>query len=280
MNFINTIKEMQNLSTTWQLEGQHIGFVPTMGNLHAGHLSLVKKASEVCDKVVVSIFVNPLQFDDGQDFARYPRTIEEDQEELSAHKVDAVFVPDEQELYPLGKETTTKVEVPGISNILEGASRAGHFVGVTTVVNKLFNIVQPHIAVFGEKDFQQLHIIRQMVSDLNIPVEIIGMPTAREVDGLAMSSRNNRLDSARREIAPVLHQVLDEMREKILQGRADVPVLKQSALEQLSKAGFEPDYIELRDATNLQEPTDNTTERVILAAARLGEIRLIDNLRV
>ena len=280
MKFIDTISEMQLLSSSWQLEGQRIGFVPTMGNLHAGHLGLVEKAIEECDKVVVSIFVNPLQFNDVQDFDKYPRTLDADKEKLSAMKVDALFVPGEQQLYPQGKDGTSKVEVPVLSGILEGASRAGHFMGVTTVVNKLFNIVQPDIAVFGEKDFQQLLIIRQMVADLNMPVHIIAMPTAREADGLAMSSRNNRLDSEQRETASLLYQTLQEIREEILEGNNELEALRQLALKQLEKAGFVPDYIELRDAANLQLPDDNTVERVILAAAHLGNIRLIDNLRI
>ena len=280
MKQIDTIKDMQLLSSAWHREGQRIGFVPTMGNLHAGHLGLVEKASQECDKVVVSIFVNPLQFDEDQDFAKYPRTLDEDREKLSALNVDVVFIPGEQELYPEGKEATTKVEVPGLSEILEGASRAGHFVGVTTVVNKLFNIVQPDEAVFGEKDFQQLMIIRQMVSDLNLPVEIIGMPTAREDDGLAMSSRNNRLAPEQREVAALFYQVLQEMREGVLKSDENIATLKQLAFERLTKAGFVPDYIELRDAETLLEPEEQTKVQVILAAVRLGDIRLIDNLRI
>ena len=279
MKLIDSINEMQFLSSDWKLDDQRIGFVPTMGNLHAGHLSLVEKARAECDKVVVSIFVNPLQFDDGQDFSKSPRTLDDDKEKLSALNIDAVFVPEESELYPQGKDATSKVEVPGISIILEGASRAGHFVGVTTVVNKLFNIVQPDVALFGEKDFQQLLIIQQMVADLNMPVDIISMPTAREADGLAMSSRNNRLAKAQRETAPLLHQALQELRKEILEG-GDFPSAKQLAFEQLTAAGFKPDYIELRDAITLGEVSAETKEKVILAAAQLGDIRLIDNLRV
>ena len=280
MKLIDTIKEMQLLSAAWQVEGLRIGFVPTMGNLHAGHLSLVKKASEECDKVVVSIFVNPLQFDEGQDFSRYPRTLDEDKDKLSRLNVDAVFIPDEQALYPQGKESITRVEVPGLSSLLEGASRAGHFVGVTTVVNKLFNIVQPDMAVFGEKDFQQMLVVQQMVDDLNMPVHIIGMPIARESDGLAMSSRNNRLTAEQREIAPLLYQTLQGIRDELLEESKDVGELKELAVEQLQKAGFEPDYLELRDAMSLAEADLDTQDKVILIAARLGQIRLIDNLRV
>lgn len=277
---IDAIQEMQLLSAAWQLDGQRVGFVPTMGNLHAGHLGLVEKAMDECDKVVVSIFVNPLQFNDDQDFAKYPRTLDEDRDKLAALKVDAVFIPDEQALYPQGQQATTKVEVPGLSGLLEGASRAGHFTGVTTIVNKLFNIVQPDIAVFGEKDFQQLLIIQKMVADLNMPVHVMGLPTAREADGLAMSSRNSRLTAEQRETAPLLYQTLQAMRQALLEGNADIDGLKRLAFEQLQKAGFEPDYVELRDARTLLEVDGQTRDKVILLAAWLGEIRLIDNIRV
>lgn len=280
MKMIDAIQEMQLLSASWQIDGQRVAFVPTMGNLHAGHLGLVEKARQECDKVVVSIFVNPLQFDDGQDFARYPRTLEADQQKLAALNIDALFIPDESSLYPQGKQATTKVDVPGLSALLEGASRAGHFSGVTTIVNKLFNIVQPDVAVFGEKDFQQLLIIKKMVADLNMPVHILGMPTAREADGLAMSSRNGRLSVTQREIAPLLYQTLQGLRDELLLANSDIVSLKRLAFEQLQKAGFEPDYLEVRDASSLLEVDENTSDRVILLAARLGEIRLIDNLRV
>ena len=280
MKFIDTIKEMQLLSAAWHLDRQRIGFVPTMGNLHAGHLGLVEKAKAECDKVVVSIFVNPLQFNDGQDFAGYPRTLDDDQEKLSALSIDAVFVPGENELYPQGKDATSKVEVPGISNILEGASRAGHFVGVTTIVNKLFNIIHPDVAVFGEKDFQQLLIIQQMVVDLNMPVNIVSMPTAREADGLAMSSRNSRLSTEQRKVAPLLYQALNDLRKEILKGKKDYLTVKQSAFNQLTSAGFKPDYIELRDAATLTEVGVEAKDKVLLAAVQLGDIRLIDNLRI
>lgn len=280
MKVIDSIKEMQLASAAWQLDGQRVGFVPTMGNLHPGHLGLVEKAREECDRVVVSIFVNPMQFDDGQDFANYPRTLDEDREKLSALDVDALFVPTEAQLYPQGRDTITRVEVPGLSGLLEGASRPGHFTGVTTVVNKLFNIVQPDVAVFGEKDFQQLLLIRHMVEDLNIPVHILGLPTRREADGLAMSSRNTRLTPVQRELAPLLYQSLQQIRCELQAGKQDFALLRQAAQQQLEKAGFVPDYIELRDARTLAETRPGTGESVILAAARLGDIRLIDNLRV
>jgi pantoate--beta-alanine ligase len=280
MKLIETIKEMQSLSAAWQRDGQRIGFVPTMGNLHAGHLSLVEEARSKADKVVASIFVNPMQFDDANDFSKYPRTLDDDKAKLSELGVAAIFIPDERELYPVGKEAITRVEVPAISEILEGASRAGHFVGVTTVVNKLFNIVTPDVALFGEKDFQQLLILQRMVADLNMPVRIIGLPTSREADGLAMSSRNTRLTAEQRHVAPVLYQSLQEIRQELLTANNDFTALQQRAFAQLSQAGFQPDYIELRDANTLLEPDPDCQERVVLAAASLGEIRLIDNLRI
>lgn len=272
---------MHSLSSSWQGQGQRIAFVPTMGNLHEGHLSLVDKAQQVGQKCVVSIFVNPLQFAEGEDFASYPRTLDDDLARLSQRGVvDAVFIPTDDELYPNGKEATTRVEVPGISAVLEGQSRSGHFSGVTTVVSKLFNIVQPDVAVFGEKDFQQLMIIRRMVADLNMAVEIVGMPTLREANGLAMSSRNRYLSESEREQASQLYQVLQSVRQQVLDGNADFPALEASACEQLKAAGFEPDYVAIRDASNLETANLATPDKVILAAARLGVPRLIDNLRV
>ena len=280
MKIIETIHDMQLLSASWQQDGLRIGFVPTMGNLHAGHLNLVQKAQAECDKVVVSIFVNPLQFNDSHDFSQYPRTLDDDTARLSELNIDAVFVPSEDEFYPEGKDNIPQVAVPRLANILEGASRAGHFVGMATVVKKLFDIIKPDVAIFGEKDFQQLLIVQQMVADLNIPVQIMGMPTTREADGLAMSSRNHRLSAEQRQIAPVLYQRLQAMREALLVGNEDSEELKRLAFEALQTAGFEPDYIEVRDAHSLAEIDSNTRQRVILAAALLGDIRLIDNLKV
>ena len=280
MNIIDTVAAMQRYASAWHQQGLRIGFVPTMGNLHAGHLSLVKKAQQVSDRVVVSIFVNPLQFDEMDDFAKYPRTLEADLDKLNILGVDAVFTPDEQALYPQGRETITHVEVPGLSTILEGEARPGHFVGVATVVCKLFNCVQPHVAVFGEKDFQQLLLIKRMIADLDMPVEIIGMPTEREADGLALSSRNGLLSAEQRQLAPALYQVLQQIREAILAGSSDYSRLEAEAEDRLRAGGFEPDYVAIRLVDNLAPASGSAGDKVILAAARVGETRLIDNLRI
>ena len=279
MNLITTIKEMQTLARQWRAAGQRIAFVPTMGNLHAGHLALVKQAAVGADRVVVSIFVNPLQFNERDDFTGYPRTLDADRQRLAGHPVDAVFAPDEAELYPAGRDATTRVEVPLLSDILEGASRPGHFRGVTTVVTKLFHCVLPDVALFGEKDFQQLLVIRRMVADLDFSVEIIGCPTVREPDGLAMSSRNARFSDEQRKRAPHLYRVLCAVRDRIRRGAGDFPALEQQANRDLVAAGLEPEYVAIRRAADLAEPRGGE-ELVIVAAARLGTTRLIDNLRV
>ncbi|MCW9024481.1 MAG: pantoate--beta-alanine ligase [Gammaproteobacteria bacterium] len=282
MQVIETIADLRKASGSCHKQGRSIGFVPTMGNLHAGHLSLVKQAVETCDLVVVSIFVNPLQFDQTSDLDAYPRTLEQDLAKLELAQADLVFVPCETELYPHGRDSITRVEVPGLSEILEGASRPGHFAGVTTVVAKLFQCVQADRAFFGEKDFQQLMLVRRMVDDLNMPVEIIAMPTTREDDGLAMSSRNRRLSLEQRRSAPILYQVLQELRQQLREGQSDYLNLAQQAENKLEKQGFNPDYVTVRYAIDLSVPEAGAdiNELVILAAARLGETRLIDNIRV
>ncbi len=279
MQQIQRPNEMQACAVGWQQAGQQIAFVPTMGNLHAGHLSLVEKAMEVADRVVVSIFVNPLQFNESSDFAAYPRTLDADLQQLAHYRVDAVFIPSETDLYPNGRENITGVEVPALSSMLEGASRPGHFRGVTTVVAKLFHLVQPQLAVFGEKDYQQLLVIRRMVADLNFPIEIIGRPTTREPDGLAMSSRNTRLTAAQRQKAPALYRSLLEVRDNIQAGAADFGQLEDKAMRDLRQQGMEPEYLCVRCARDLG-PGRAGEDLVIVAAARLGQIRLIDCLRV
>jgi len=280
MKTVASIDELRTLIRGWREAGLRIGFVPTMGNLHVGHLALLEEAARHCDRVLVSIFVNPLQFDQQNDLAAYPRTPEADIAQLKSIGVDALFNPDESSLYPHGREALTRVEVAGLSDILEGAARPGHFVGVATVVTKLFNCVQPDLAVFGEKDFQQMLIIRRLVADLNIPITIMGLPTVRESDGLAMSSRNQRLSRDEREIAPQLYRQLQGIREILLNGNSDYAALEQAATEQLQQLGFEPEYVAIRDADSLSDVNDPTQKMVILAAARLGHTRLIDNLRV
>jgi len=280
MQSVSSIDELRRVIRGWREAGLRTGFVPTMGNLHAGHLALLEEAAQHCDRVLVSIFVNPLQFDQQNDLAAYPRTPGADIARLESIGVDLLFSPDESSLYPHGREALTRVEVAGLSDILEGAARPGHFVGVATVVAKLFNCVQPDLAVFGEKDFQQLLIIRRLVADLNMPITIMGLPTVREADGLAMSSRNQRLSRDEREIAPQLYRQLQGIRERLLNGNDDYAALEQAATERLQQLGFEPEYVAIRDADSLSDINNATQNRVILAAARLGQTRLIDNLRV
>jgi pantoate--beta-alanine ligase len=251
-----------------------------MGNLHEGHLDLVRKARQLCDIVVVSIFVNPLQFGPSEDLDNYPRTLAADKEKLFSEGVQVLYAPAVEEIYPEGMECQTQVRVPDLSETLCGSSRPGHFDGVSTVVNKLFNIVQPHVAVFGEKDFQQLSIIRKMVKDLCLPVQIVGVATARDEDGLAKSSRNGYLSADQRHIAPLMHQTLNSCREAIACGFDNFLQLESHARMKLLRAGFEPDYFAVRDARTLRAVTPDTEEIAILAAARLGSTRLIDNVRL
>lgn len=260
--------------------GQSIAFVPTMGNLHEGHLNLVRKAGQLCDVVVVSIFVNPLQFGPTEDLDAYPRTLVADKEKLFAEGVQILYAPGVEEIYPEGMEAQTLVHVPELGETLCGQSRPGHFDGVTTVVNKLFNIVQPDVAVFGEKDFQQLSIVRKMVNDLCQPIQIVGVATTRDEDGLAKSSRNGYLTFEQRRIAPVLHQTLSNCREAIACGFDNFLQLESHARMKLLQAGFEPDYFAIRDARTLRIVNEDTEEIAILAAARLGPTRLIDNMRL
>jgi len=260
--------------------GQRIAFVPTMGNLHDGHLDLVRKARTLADVIVVSIFVNPLQFGPSEDLDAYPRTLAADKEKLFSEGVQVLFAPDVTEIYPEGMAAQTIVHVPDLGDTLCGSSRPGHFDGVTTVVSKLFNIVQPDVAVFGEKDFQQLSIVRRMVRDLCMPIEIVGVATARDADGLAKSSRNGYLSSAQRRVAPVLNRTLRDCREAIACGFDNFLQLESHARMQLLQAGFEPDYFAIRDARTLNAVTEDTEEIAILAAARLGKTRLIDNVRL
>jgi pantoate--beta-alanine ligase len=252
-------------------------FVPTLGNLHDGHLSLVRKAKEVSDRVIVSIFLNPTQFNKPEDLEAYPITLENDLALLKREGVDLVFLPTAQEMYPDGG--TTHVEVGGISEILEGDSRPGHFSGVATVVAKLFNLVQPDVSVFGKKDFQQLMLIQRMVADLDFGIEIIEAPTAREGSGLAMSSRNNYLTADQREnIAPNLYKEMEVIRSAIQQGERDYIALQKTSATDLEKQGFSPDYIEIRNANDLSAAKVEDKNLVILVSAWLGKARLIDNI--
>lgn len=265
---------------SWRRDGFSIGFVPTMGNLHAGHMDLVRAAADGADRIVVSIFVNPLQFGPGEDFAAYPRTLDEDLARLGAEDCALVFVPSESTMYPGDQERTTRIDVRGLADILCGASRPGHFSGMATVVAKLFNLVQPQLAVFGEKDYQQLTIIRRMTADLCFPVEIVGVPTRREDDGLAMSSRNRYLTSTERAAAPALHAALRSTAAALEAGRRDFVALQQSAMDNIRSAGLDPEYFEVRRQQSLEVAQVTDRRLVILAAARLGRARLIDNMSV
>lgn len=280
MQTLETIAQLGEQLAKWRQAGERIAFVPTMGNLHAGHLSLVAHARELAERVVASIFVNPLQFGQGEDLDAYPRTPEEDALKLQQAGVDLLFRPQEAEVYPQGREGLTFVEVPGISDILCGASRPGHFRGVATVVAKLFNMVQPDVACFGEKDYQQLTVLRRMVAELNFPIEIVGVATEREADGLAMSSRNGYLTAEERRIAPQLYQSLQALAGQLRAGNRNWALLEQQARERLAGAGLRPDYVSIRRAADLGPPGPAETALVILAAAFLGRARLIDNLLI
>ena len=277
MLIIETLPLLRQHIRRLRQEGKRVALVPTMGNLHDGHMTLVEEAKTRADVVVVSIFVNPMQFDRVEDLARYPRTLQEDCEKLNKRKVDFVFAPSEAEIYPQGTESQTFVDVPGLSTMLEGASRPGHFRGVSTIVSKLFNLIQPDIACFGEKDFQQLALIRKMVTDLGYDIEIVGVPIIRAKDGLALSSRNGYLTAEQRKIAPGLYKVMTRVAEKLKAGERDQGEMIAIAEQELNEKGFRADDIQIRDADTLLDLTDNSKRAVILMAAWLGQARLIDN---
>ncbi len=277
MLIIETLPLLRQQIRRLRMEGKRVALVPTMGNLHDGHMKLVDEAKARADVVVVSIFVNPMQFDRPEDLARYPRTLQEDCEKLNKRKVDLVFAPSVKEIYPNGTETHTYVDVPGLSTMLEGASRPGHFRGVSTIVSKLFNLVQPDIACFGEKDFQQLALIRKMVADMGFDIEIIGVPIMRAKDGLALSSRNGYLTAEQRKIAPGLYKVLSSIADKLQVGERDLDEIITIAGQELNEKGFRADDIQIRDADTLLEVSETSKRAVILVAAWLGDARLIDN---
>lgn len=264
----------------WRKQGLRVALVPTMGNLHKGHATLVAEARKHADKVVVSIFVNPLQFGPNEDFNAYPRTPDEDKALLEEYQADLLFAPEVSDMYPQTAQPHTIVQVPELSDILDGVVRPGHFVGVATVVAKLFNIVRPDVALFGEKDYQQLAIIKQMAIDLCIPVQVIGVPTVREKNGLAMSSRNRYLNDGQREQAPHIYEVLHAVELQLQKGRRDFAAMEQGAVTHLQQFGFAPDYVAIRDADTLQPPTKQSRTLVVLTAVRLGRARLIDNVKV
>ncbi|AVB18785.1 MULTISPECIES: pantoate--beta-alanine ligase [Pseudomonas syringae group] len=280
MNTVKTVLELRAAVARARSEGKRIALTPTMGNLHSGHAALVTKAAQRADFVVATIFVNPLQFGPNEDLATYPRTLAADQEKLLQAGCNLLFTPGVEEMYPHGMADQTLVSVPHLSQGLCGASRPGHFEGVATVVSKLFNMVQPDLAIFGEKDFQQLAVIRAMVRDLNMPIQIIGEPTVRADDGLALSSRNGYLDEAQRAAAPALYQAIRQTAEAISAGEQDFDTLLSSKKQQLQAAGFRIDYLEIRNADSLRPTTAEDPDLVILAAAFMGKTRLIDNLHL
>ncbi|MGQ0835525.1 MAG: pantoate--beta-alanine ligase [Gammaproteobacteria bacterium] len=264
----------------WRARDERVAFVPTMGNLHSGHVSLIEVARRHGHRFIASIFVNPMQFGPNEDFAHYPRTPRDDERMLADAGCDLMFMPDVNEVYPHGLERGARVAVPELADMLCGKFRPGHFDGVATVVNKLFNIVAPDVAVFGEKDYQQLTIIRRMVSDLCLPIEIVSAPTVREADGLAMSSRNQYLTAAERRIAPRIYATLQRAADRLAAGDNDFEAIERTGMEALTAAGLSPDYFAVREARDLGAPLPELRHLVILTAARIGKARLIDNVQV
>ncbi|GKT11079.1 MAG: pantoate--beta-alanine ligase [Thiomicrorhabdus sp.] len=279
MRVIEQVSDLRALVKSWKQAGLTVGFVPTMGNLHAGHLSLVEIAQQKCDRVIASIFVNPMQFGPDEDFDRYPRTFKEDSEKLAGLVVDAIFVPTVKEMYPNGVEQALVTVPDSITGLLEGASRPGHFDGVSTVVTKLFNMVQPDVAVFGQKDFQQLLVIHRMVEDLAMPIEVVVAPIARDLDGLALSSRNQYLTAEQRLIAPKFNTILLDISTALQSGNRQFDQLCQTAIQQLLDTGFDAvDYIQICQPASLAPSQAENNTFVILAVARLGKTRLLDNI--
>lgn len=279
MRTVGDLRALRATVQAWKRAGQRVGFVPTMGNLHAGHFSLVELARQRVDRVVASVFVNPTQFGPNEDYTRYPRTLAEDSVGLVEHQCDLLFAPTVEVMYPHGPLHALNIHVPDVGDTLEGAHRPGHFDGVATVVAKLFTMVEPDVAVFGQKDWQQTLVVRRLVQELALPLEIVIGPIVREADGLAMSSRNRYLDAEQRTRAPVLHATLEWMRSALAEGHARAAV-EGAAARRLERAGFVPDYAAVRCADDLGEPAADATKGLMaLIAARLGTTRLIDNLR-
>jgi len=279
MQTVTTIAEVRARVRAWRAAALRVGFVPTMGNLHAGHMSLLAAARYRADRVVASVFVNPLQFGPQEDYTRYPRTPVEDARLLEEAHCDLLFAPSVEQMYPHGGTQPTLVSVRGLADILCGQYRPGHFDGVATVVAKLFGIVAPDVAVFGEKDYQQLLIIRRMTEDLSLPVEVVGAPTVRAADGLALSSRNRYLSAEERARAPAIHRALRATVAALDGGDEDYARLESEGAAALERAGLRPDYFAIRNAEDLSPPAPSARELIVLTAARLGRARLIDNLR-
>jgi len=274
---VRDIRTLREVLQGFRHDGDSVALVPTMGNLHRGHMGLVRLAGEYAERIVASVFVNPTQFGPNEDFENYPRTFDTDRRRLSRAGVDIMFAPTHEEMYPFGLKNMTSVSVPGLPAILCGEQRPGHFDGVTSVVNRLFNAVAPDVAVFGQKDYQQLIIIRRMVADLHMPIKILASPTFREKTGLALSSRNRYLTDDEREQAGELYATICDCRDRYLTGERDIAVLEQEGLERLARAGFEPEYLAVRQQGDLSLPDKDSCFLVVLAAARLGQTRLIDN---
>ena len=280
MQVDKTGEELRGHVQEWRRKGDHIALVPTMGNLHDGHLRLIDVARAHAERVVVSIFVNPTQFEPGADYEQYPRTLATDKRKLTRAKADLLFVPEVATMYPFGPADATIVSVPKLRDDLCGAFRPGHFDGVTSVVSRLFGLVSPDVAVFGQKDYQQQLVIRRMVEDLHWPIEIVTGDTVREADGLAYSSRNQYLTEKERRIAPAIFTVLQRLAADLQAGKRDFAEMERAGMSSLASKGFDPDYVAIRRAANLEAPDRDTDELVILAAARLGKARLIDNIVV
>lgn len=280
MKVIHDKTALKDQLLEWRQHDEHVAIVPTMGNLHAGHVSLVELAREYAERVVVSVFVNPTQFVEGEDFEDYPRTLERDKRRLQRVNTDMIFAPNVETLYPFGLQNATSVTVPGLTENFCGSFRPGHFDGVTTVVARLFALVQPDVAVFGQKDYQQQLVIRRMVDDLGLPIDIITAPTVREEDGLAMSSRNAYLNDEERAMAPKIYEVLESAGEALQSGKRNFEELENAASKQLSDAGFKVEYVAIRRALDLSVPNRDCDELVLLVAAHLGKARLIDNIVV
>jgi pantoate--beta-alanine ligase len=279
MQTVTRIATVRDAVRTWRRENLRVALVPTMGNLHRGHVRLVAEAQDHADRVVVSVFVNPLQFGPNEDFNSYPRTLEQDTELLTRAGASLMFAPAANEMYPVGYENATRVDVPDLGSILCGAFRPGHFTGVATVVTKLFHIVAPDVAVFGEKDYQQLIVVRRLVADLCLPIEVLAGRTVRDHDGLALSSRNGYLSPAERKVAPGLYESLKAAAQRIEKGDRDYEAVQTSGMQALERAGFRAEYFAVREASDLAPPRADSRDLVVLAAARIGKARLIDNLR-
>ena len=280
MDVVSTREDINEQVQDWRRQGDHIALVPTMGNLHAGHISLVDIAREHAERVVVSIFVNPTQFGENEDFDSYPRTLERDKRRLKASPADLIFAPDIETIYPFGLDDATTVSVPRLTENFCGAFRPGHFDGVTSVVARLFALTQPDAAVFGQKDYQQQLVIRHMARDLNLPLKIYTGETVREDDGLALSSRNQYLDDEQRKLAPGLYAALSQVGQELQNGRRNFAELEENAIDTLKGAGFAVDYFSIRRALNLEIPDRDCDDLVVLTAAKLGDARLIDNIIV